>query len=212
AKELVGFLGNQPMLILSDLNAIELNSIIKSYYLKLPAKPGSIAKEDLVVNEGPTQLPAGPALSELKQAGIDARIVGGKIQIASTKVIVKKGEVIKAVVANALQKLEIFPFEARILPVAILSEGVIFTGDVLELDREKINKEIEEKFGKAYIVSVLINYETKYNTKELLVKAFRNALYLGIEKNLYEKGVIDKVFAKAYAKALALKNYAKLDA
>lgn len=212
AKELASFLGKQPMLLISDLNAIELNSLVKQNYLKLPAKPGSIAKDDLIVNEGPTQLPAGPALSELKQAGIDAKIVGGKIYISSTKVIVKKGEVIKPNVANALQKLEIFPFEARILPIAILSEGVIFSGEVLEIDKEKVSKEIREKFGKAYLVSISINYETKYNAKELLIRAFRNALYIGIEKNLYEKGVIDKVLAKAYAQALALKNAAKIDA
>jgi large subunit ribosomal protein L10 len=212
AKELINFLGNQPIILLSNLNALEMNSLIKSNYLKLPAKPGSVAKEDLVVNEGPTQLPAGPALSELKQAGIDAKIVEGKIYIASTKVIVKSGEIIKPNVANALQKLEIFPFEVRILPNAILSEGVIFSGEVLELTKEKVSKQISENFGKAYAISISINYETKYNAKELIVKAFRNAVYIGIEKNLYEKGVIDKVLAKAYAQALALKNAAKIDA
>jgi large subunit ribosomal protein L10 len=212
AKELINFLGNQPIILLSNLNALEMNSLIKSNFLKLPAKPGSIAKEDLVVNEGPTTLPAGPALSELKQAGIDAKIVEGKIYIASTKVIVKSGGVIKSNVANALQKLEIFPFEVRISPVAILSEGILFSGEALEITKEKISKEISEKFGKAYAVSIAINYETKYNAKELVVKAVRNAVYIGIEKNLYEKGVIDKVIAKAYAQALALANASKVDA
>jgi large subunit ribosomal protein L10 len=212
AKDLINFLGNQPILLLSNLDAIEMNTLIKSNFLKLPAKPGSVAKEDIIVNEGPTQLPAGPALSELKQAGIDAKIVEGKIHIASTKVIVKSGEVIKPVVASALQKLEIFPFEARISPIAILSEGILFSGEVLELTREKITKEISERFARAYAVSIAINYETKYNAKDLLIKAFRNALYLGIEKNLYEKGVIDKLFAKAYAQALALANAAKINA
>jgi large subunit ribosomal protein L10 len=212
AKELINFLGNQPIILLSNLNALEMNSLIKSNFLKLPAKPGSIAKEDLVVNEGPTTLPAGPALSELKQAGIDAKIVEGKIYIASTKVIVKSGGVIKSNVANALQKLEIFPFEVRISPVAILSEGILFSGEALEITKEKVSKEISEKFVKAYAVSIAINYETKYNAKELVVKAVRNAVYIGIEKNLYEKGVIDKVIAKAYAQALALANASKVDA
>jgi large subunit ribosomal protein L10 len=211
AKELVSFLGNQPIILLSNLNPLEMNSLVKSNYLKLPAKPGSIAKEDLVVNEGPTQLPAGPALSELKQAGIDAKIVEGKIHISSTKVIVKSGEVIKPNVANVLQKLEIFPFEARILPIAILSNGIIFSGEALELTKEKVSKQIADNFGKAYLVSIAINYETKYNAKELLIKAVRNAVYIGIEKNLYEKGVIDKILAKAYAQALALANAAKIN-
>jgi len=211
ARELVSFLGNQPIILLSNLNPLEMNSLVKSNYLKLPAKPGSIAKEDLVVNEGPTQLPAGPALSELKQAGIDAKIVEGKIYISSTKVIVKSGEVIKSNVANVLQKLEIFPFEARILPIAILSNGIIFSGEALELTKEKVSKQIADNFGKAYLVSLAINYETKYNAKELLIKAVRNAVYIGIEKNLYEKGVIDKILAKAYAQALALANAAKIN-
>jgi large subunit ribosomal protein L10 len=211
ARELVSFLGNQPIILLSNLNPLEMNSLVKSNYLKLPAKPGSIAKEDLVVNEGPTQLPAGPALSELKQAGIDAKIVEGKIYISSTKVIVKSGEVIKSNVANVLQKLEIFPFEARILPIAILSNGIIFSGEALELTKENVSKQIADNFGKAYLVSIAINYETKYNAKELLIKAVRNAVYIGIEKNLYEKGVIDKILAKAYAQALALANAAKIN-
>ena len=43
-------------------------------------------------------MPAGPALSELKAAGLNVRIQAGKIAIAKDQVVVKKGEVIKDMV------------------------------------------------------------------------------------------------------------------
>lgn len=211
AKDLVQHLGRQPILVVSSLGPIELSSLIQSNYLKLPAKPGMVAPEDIVINEGPTSLPAGPALSELKQAGIEAKISEGKIAISKSKVLVKKGEKIKPIVAKALQKLEILPFEAKLSPVALLSNGIMFTKEVLDLTPSKVEGMLKDSIQKAVAVSLEINYPTKYNAKYLVIKGVRYAVYLGIEKNLYEKGIIDKVLAKAYAQALLLSNASKIE-
>ncbi|MEM2138412.1 MAG: 50S ribosomal protein L10, partial [Candidatus Anstonellaceae archaeon] len=68
-----------------------LFKFFKDNKVKVAAKPGQIAPFDIVVPEGETDLLPGPALSELKSAGINAQIKAGKIVVAKDSVIAKAG-------------------------------------------------------------------------------------------------------------------------
>src|SRR4030095_11556949 len=110
-KERVGECNKPVALIYTDLSAYEVNQFFKQNRKKRSAKVGDIAVADIVVPEGDTDLPPGPALSELKAGGAHAQIKAGKIIVAKESVVAKSGEKLVVAKVKALKTLNVMPFE-----------------------------------------------------------------------------------------------------
>jgi len=177
-KKVEEHMPTQPALILSGLAPFKLYSLVKSLRFKTFAKAGDVSKEDIWVYAGPTNLLAGPAISEFQQAGIPAGIEAGKIAIKKDKLVAKAGEPIEADVANILRKLNIEPIDVTLNIVVIYEEGSVYTEDALRLVLE-FPEMIPQAFNNAINLSVTICYPTKQNIKYLLSKASMEANALG---------------------------------
>ncbi len=130
-KKLAEQLTDTSAIILSNEDPFELYGKFKSNSLRLAAKPGQIAPEDVNVVAGETGIQPGQTVTELKSAGIDVQIQKGKVVIAKDKVLVKKGDVISGSIAKALHTLDILPFRAVLEPSSLLANGMIFSRKVL---------------------------------------------------------------------------------
>ncbi|MBN3036867.1 MAG: 50S ribosomal protein L10, partial [Candidatus Diapherotrites archaeon] len=95
--------------LFTEMSGFKLFKTLKQSRSKAPAKVGQEAPFDLIVPKGDTGLPPGPALGDLKSAGINARIDGGSIKVMSDSTVAKKGETITELAAAALNKLGIKP-------------------------------------------------------------------------------------------------------
>lgn len=193
-------------IIATNLNPFELYSILKKNSGKIGAKPGIIAPFDIVVPAGDTGLPPGPALSDLKQAGLPVRVQGATIFIPEDTVVAKKGEIIKPVVASTLSKLDIKPIKVMLSLVCAYESGQLFKAEVLDID-------IEQQFAKfcaAHKNALAIALEIAYCAKEtmplLLQKAHKNALAVALEGGFPEKEVLPMLLQKAEMQANALKS------
>ncbi|MCI0558051.1 MAG: 50S ribosomal protein L10, partial [Nitrososphaera sp.] len=83
---------NNPVaLILTNMSSFEVNSFFKQNKKKRAAKAGDVALADIVVPEGETDLPPGPALSELKAGGLNVQIKAGKIAVVKDSTVAKAG-------------------------------------------------------------------------------------------------------------------------
>jgi large subunit ribosomal protein L10 len=173
-EEMEKIIPNQPAMVFMKENAFKSYIKLTSLKFETYAKESDIAQNDIVIPEGPTNLLAGPVISELTKAGIPAGVEGGRISIKKTVTVVKKGEKISKEVANALRKLEIKPISISLNVLGFYEAGKIYTKDVLELVHI-----FPEKLGVAYQnalnLSVNVCYPTKENIKLLLIKAFNNA-------------------------------------
>ena len=69
----------QVALIATDKNPFKLYKLLEDSKTSAPAKPGTVAPDDIVVPEGDTGFEPGPFLGELQQVGIPAKIDKGKI-------------------------------------------------------------------------------------------------------------------------------------
>ena len=116
AKHLVKELSATSAIILSNEDPFELYGKFRANSLRLAAKPGQIAQEDVSVVAGETGIQPGQTVTDLKTAGIDVQIQKGKVVIAKDKVLVAKGEPVTLKVAKALHILDILPFKAVIEP------------------------------------------------------------------------------------------------
>ena len=80
-KDIEAIIPTQPAIMLTDMDAFKLYALVDKLRFKTFAKDGDVAGEDIWAFAGPTSLLAGPAISELQQAGVPASIESGKITV-----------------------------------------------------------------------------------------------------------------------------------
>ncbi|MEM4389148.1 MAG: 50S ribosomal protein L10 [Candidatus Micrarchaeia archaeon] len=205
AVELCQEMNGPTALFLTEMDPFALYSFVKKNKGKAAAKPNQLAPFDIVVPAGETTLPPGPVLSELKAAGIDARIVGGKVVIGKDSVVAKAGSKISPVVAKALQKLGIEPFEVG-LKIPAIWEGILYRESVLDIDEKKFFADLSAAYSAAFNLSMKICYPTKENIRALIAKAVCESRAVGIKAKIFEQDIIPFLLAQGIAEASSLES------
>lgn len=179
------FTNNDPIYIAIKLSQIEVT---------LPASPGDIAPDDIVIPAGNTGIPPGPIIGLFSSLNIPTKIISGTIHITRDVVIVKKGDRISLEVANILSKLGIEPIIAKVkFKFAYdFAEKMVLTTENLVPDLEQIKLSISECLQRALYLSLGIRYPTKQTIPILLLNAIKIARNLAFrsryvtDKNLIE--------------------------
>lgn len=175
ASKLVDHVNGSVGIIFTDLDPFMLSSVLRKNRGALAAKPGMTAEFDIVVPEGDTGLPPGPALTDLKAAGLNVQLKGPSIKLVGSTVIAKKGSVISEPVANALSKLNIRPFKAGLRILSASADHQLFDGSVLDIDPDETNARFQKGFMHALNLSVFTGYFNSKSTPLLIAKAVRAA-------------------------------------
>jgi ribosomal protein L10 len=177
-KEMVKYVDASSALVFSSLEPYDLAGIFVENKQPAFAKAGQFAPEDLIIEKGPTDLPAGPAISELSAAGLKVGVEGGKIAVKETKVVVKKGEAIPKTVSDVLQKLEIKPFtiEISVLAAYDSNDRKVYTNIVI--DKEGFSSRLKGAFSSAFNFALNLGYACKETITNLLERAEREAIAL----------------------------------
>ncbi|MEM3437023.1 MAG: 50S ribosomal protein L10, partial [Nitrososphaerales archaeon] len=120
-KEIKG----QTALIFTNMDPFKLYMLLEKNKVNLPARPGDIATEDIVIPAGNTGIAPGPILSEFKEAKIPTRIDSGSIWISKDTVVANKGDSISPKLASLLSKLGIKPVRAGLSVFTAWYDGLI---------------------------------------------------------------------------------------
>ena len=173
-KKLKEYIKENTAILFSDLDSFELASELIENKSPAKAKVGQEAPEDIEVQEGPTDLIPGPAISELGALGIQIQIDKGKINIKQSKVIVKKGEKISENAASIMNKLDIKPFSVGFVPIMAFDTKEEKLYLEININKEETLKELKEDFNKSLAFAVEINYASKDTISFLIGKAGRH--------------------------------------
>ncbi len=170
-KQLKEHIKDSVAILFSDLDPFDLAAELIKNKTSTKAKPGQEAPEDIEIQEGPTELVPGPAISELGALGIQIQIEKGKIHIKEAKVIVKKGQKISQAAAELMAKLDIKPFSVGFVPLCAtdIKDNKLYLN--INIDPEGTLKEIKEAFNKALAFAVEIEYVSEDTIKFLIGKA-----------------------------------------
>ena len=196
-------------IIFSKMNPFELYGFIKKNKGAAFAKEGQLAPEDITVPAGDTGLPPGPALSDLKAAGLNVRPMGATIHVVEDKVVTKKGQPITKPVASTLSKLNIKPIKIAMRVSAALEKGLIYKADVLDIDLDQVFNDFVVAHTQAFNLAFNIAYLTVQTTPLLIGKAAREARALALEAGIFTAETTPLLLAKASAQAGALKGLVK---
>lgn len=177
-KEAEKYINESPALIITDDDAFEIASMLAENKYPARAKAGQIAKKDIAVEAGPTDLMPGPVLTELGAAGLKAGIVQGKVTIKERQVLVKQGEVIPKPVASILMKLEIMPFSVELEPLAAYDSKSkkIYTN--IKIDKEGTLSKLKEAFSTSLQFAIRMAYPAFETISQIIANAEREAIAL----------------------------------
>jgi len=204
ADQLLSHLVGQNALIFSSYDPFKLFLTLDKNKVYLHARAGDVAPEDVVVPAGNTSLPAGPVLSEFREAGIQTKIEAGSIWVNRDSVAVKKGAVISPKLASLLSKLNIKPIKAGLTIALAYESGLIYAGDIVAIDLEKYRQSLIEAHSSSRGLAMVIGYVTKETAPDVLGKAYREALSVAVEAGYVTTESASRILAKAEAEANAL--------
>lgn len=172
-KKLKDHIEDSIAILFSDLDSYDLAVELLKNKSPTKAKPGQEAPEDIEIQAGPTDLPPGPAISELSSIGLQVQIEGGKITIKESRVIVKAGKKITQNVADVMSKLNIKPFSTGFIPLTAFDtkENKLYLG--IKIDTKKTLEDLKIVFRKSLAFAVEIGYVCTDTIKVMIQKAGR---------------------------------------
>jgi large subunit ribosomal protein L10 len=197
---------NKPLgLILTSWSPYQLYKFFKDNRKKRAAKVGDVAPFDIIVPEGETDLPPGPALSELKTAGLNVQIKGGKIIISKDSMVAKLGEPITAPKVSALQKLNVKPFEISVTYMFGFDGKYVYSADLFAMD-DTIAGDLRSCMSDAFNLSLNASYPTSQNIDALLTFAMKQSANLALNGGIYSSGSMEQLLVSALRQGSALES------
>jgi large subunit ribosomal protein L10 len=209
ADELLDHLTGQNALLFSNLDPFKLYLLLERNRVSLAARAGDVAPTDIVVPAGNTGQPAGPVLSEFREAGIPTKIESGSVWIVKDAVAAKAGTPISPKLASLLSKLGIKPIRAGLSIALAYDNGLIYAADAVAIDLEKYRESLVTGFASSKAVAVYIGYLTADTAPEIIAKAYREAFALAVEVGELTPETTSMIFGKAEAEANAILALAK---
>ena len=161
------------VLLFSDTEPFELSSILMDFQSSRRAKTGDIAPFDIEVEPGPTDLVAGPAISELSGVGLKVKVTDGKLEIIKGSIVAKSGEAIKANVASVLSKLNVSPMKVGFIPIIAYDAKEDKTYSNLIIDKAGTLDKVRELVRKALGFAINIKYPTQKTVIYFIARAGR---------------------------------------
>ena len=208
-KKLVEHLTGANVFLFANLNPFKLALLLEKGKVRVTAKSGDIAAIDVTVPAGNTGQPPGPIISQLNAVGLPTRIESGSVWITKDTLVAKKDEAISERLANVLSKLGMKPVEAGLKMKVAYDEGLIITGEQLQIDAKETMESIGKAHADAFTLSISITYTTSQNIQTLLQVAHQEAYALAINTATPTKETITDLIVKAHAEMLRLDTHLK---
>ena len=158
-------------IMISDMDCFDLARKLCQSKTPVKAKTGQKAESDIEVEAGETDLPAGPAVSELSGLGLQIMVKAGKIEIRESRVIVKKDQTISEAAASIMSKLNILPFSVGFIPLVAYDSKSDKVYTDLIIDTESTLNKLKEFFVKSKSFAVNIAYVCEDTIGLLIGKA-----------------------------------------
>ena len=194
----------QNIYIFSNGNPFSLAMTLHRNKVRVFAKAGDIALEELVVPAGNTGLSPGPIISKFGGLSIRTRIEAGNIWVVSDTVVAKAGDEISADLADLLTRLGVRAAEMGLEIKAVYEDGVVIPKDELILDVGVYSERLSRARSEAYQVALSAAYVTPVTIMPLISLAAQNVRKLALESAWVTPETVEELVARANAQAVTL--------
>ncbi len=167
--------------LFSNEDPFSLALFLRKNKVRIRAKGGDIATNDIIIPAGNTGIPPGPAISEFGALKIPTKIESGSIHVVKDTVVAKAGDTISDRLASLLSRLGLKPIEAGLTLIAAYEGGSIFTKEDLEFDVEAIKRDLLRAREDAMKLAISAAYLTPETAAPILSRARSEAMALAVE-------------------------------
>lgn len=168
------------------------------------AKAGDIALDNIVLSAGNTGLSPGPLIGKFGVLGVRTRIEGGNIWVVQDTTVCRVGEPINMDLVDLLQRMGVRASEMGLRVKAVYERGDIIPGDALILDLDDYRSRLEQAIGGAFKVAVEAAYYTPATVPTILAKAFQQARSVALEAEWATRDTVELLITKANSQARSL--------
>jgi large subunit ribosomal protein L10 len=203
-EDLTEHVEGQVGLIGTNDNPFGLYQELEASKTPAPIGAGEVAPNDIVIPEGDTGVDPGPFVGELQNVGASARIQEGSIQVTEDSTVLEAGEEVSADLENVLNELGIEPKEVGLDLRSVVSEGVLFDPEDLDIDVEQYRSDVSTAAARARNLAVNAEYPTEQTAPTLVAKATGEAKSLGLQASIESPDLADDLVSKADAQVRAL--------
>jgi large subunit ribosomal protein L10 len=203
-EEFLDLIKGQNIYIFSNGNPFELAMTLHRNKVRVFAKAGDAAVEDLVIPAGNTGLSPGPIISKFGAQGVRTRIESGNIWVVQDTGVAKAGDPISGDLADLLTRLGIRASEMGLEIKAVYESGSVIPRDELILDLEAYGDRLARAYSGALQVALKAAYPTTATTATLLSLAAQNARKVALEASYVTPETVVELIARASAQAINL--------
>jgi large subunit ribosomal protein L10 len=189
------FTNGNPFKVAMELNANKV---------KVFAKAGDVAINNITIPAGNTGLSPGPIIGKFGAIGVRTRIETGNIWVTTDTVVTRAGETISDDLADLLQRMGVKAAEMGLSIKAVYEKGEIIPGENLILDIGEYKARLEQAIGDAFRVAIEATYFTPETTPTIIAKAVAEATAVAVEAEWPTPETIDLLIVKANAQARSL--------
>ncbi|MEM2225917.1 MAG: 50S ribosomal protein L10 [Candidatus Bathyarchaeia archaeon] len=180
-REFADTLSGPLAFLFSNEDPFSLALFLRRNKVRIRAKGGDVATNDIIIPAGNTGIPPGPAISEFSALKVPTKIEAGSIHVVRDTVVAKSGDVISDRLASLLSRLGLKPIEVGLTLIAAYEGGLIFTREDLEFDVEALKGDILKAREEAMNLAINAAYLTPETAALILSKAQSEAMALAIE-------------------------------
>ena len=203
-EALTAFIEGQVGLIGTNDNPFGLYQQLEESKTPAPISAGEVAPNDVVIPEGDTGVDPGPFVGELQTVGANARIEGGSIKVVEDSKVLSAGEEVSADLANVLGELGIEPKEVGLDLRGVVSEGVSFSPEELDIDVDEYVADLEAASSAARNLSINAEYPTAQTVPSMLATAAGEAKSVGLSAAVESPDLADDLVSQADAQMRSL--------
>lgn len=196
----------QNALMFTNINPFKLGLIFDKNKIDLSAKVGDIATGDIVIPAGNTGIPAGPVLSDFKEAKVKTRIDGGNIVVSEDSIVATTGDELSGKLAGLLSKLGLKPIKAGMELSSVYWEGLILEGDNVKINPDEFSKNVSQAIQNSFVLATEIAYPVKEILEITIPKIHQDAINLAIKINYVTDETLTKLIEKANISAINLNS------
>jgi len=194
----------QNIYIFSNGNPFLLAMTLHRNKVRVFAKAGDTALEDLVIPAGNTGLSPGPIISKFGGLAIRTRIEAGNIWVVNDTEVAKTGDEISEDLADLLVRLGVRASEMGLEIKAVYEDGVVIPKEDLILDIDVYSQRLARARSEAYQVAINAAYVTPVTVMPLISLAAQNVRKLALESSWVTPETVGELVAKANVQAVTL--------
>jgi large subunit ribosomal protein L10 len=185
-------------------NPFKIAMELESNKVKVFAKEGDIAMNDIILSAGNSGLSPGPLIGKFGVLGVRTRIEAGNIWIVQDSLVCKEGEEINEDLADLLQRMNIRASEMGLRIKAVYENGEILLGDDLILDLASYRNKLEQAISGALKVAIEAVYITTETIHHIITKTLQQTKAVALESEWPTNETIELLITKANTEARSL--------